>query len=220
MKEKLMKRKVLLAAILLGLALTIFFTGLCIVRLKRENREIRERLERELQQGIAKEVFRLHVVANSDKDADQELKLQVKTEVVEYLQSILGEDTTLEETKEAVLTHLTDIEEKAEEVIEGKGYDYPVQASVERTYFPDKVYGNCTFPAGEYEALNIRIGEARGHNWWCMLYPSLCFIDDTYGVVAEEKKENLKSVLTEEEFREILESPGDRKKVRIGFRWF
>lgn len=100
------------------------------------------------------------------------------------------------------------------------GFTYEVQAAVENTYFPDKTYGDCTFPAGEYEALNVRIGEAQGHNWWCVLYPSLCFIDDTYGIVTEEKKEDLKSVLTEEEFEEILKNPQEKPKVKIGFRWF
>lgn len=220
MEEKLKTRKVLLAAIFTGLIGMLILTGSGMVRLKSENREIRARLDREIQQGIAGEVFRLHVVANSDKDADQELKLKVKTGIVNYLEEILGEDATLEDTKEAVLVHLPEIEEKAENIVAQQGFAYPVQAVVERTYFPDKTYGDCTFPAGEYEALNVRIGEAAGHNWWCVLYPSLCFIDDTYGVVTEEKKGDLKSVLTEEEFREILQNPQEKKKVRIGFRWF
>ena len=218
--EKLQNKKILLAALLIGLAGTLFFTGLNTVRLKRENREIKARLDREIQQGIAGEVFRLHVIANSDTEKDQELKLKVKTRIVEYLKEILGEDAGLEETKEAVLTHLTEIEQEAENLIEEQGFDYPVEVVVEKTYFPEKTYGDCTFPAGEYEALKVKIGSAKGQNWWCVLYPSLCFLDDTYGIVTEEKKEDLKEVLTAEEFQEILGYSREKKKLRFGFRWF
>lgn len=218
--EQLQNKKILLAALLIGLAGTLFFTGLNTVRLKRENREIKARLDREIQQGIAGEVFRLHVIANSDTEKDQELKLKVKTRIVEYLKEILGEDAGLEETKEAVLTHLTEIEQEAENFIEEQGFDYPVEVVVEKTYFPEKTYGDCTFPAGEYEALKVKIGSAKGQNWWCVLYPSLCFLDDTYGIVTEEKKEDLKEVLTAEEFQEILGDSREKKKLRFGFRWF
>ena len=126
--EKLQNKKILLAALLIGLAGTLFFTGLNTVRLKRENREIKARLDREIQQGVAGEVFRLHVIANSDTEKDQELKLKVKTRIVEYLKEILGEDAGLEETKEAVLTHLTEIEQEAENFIEEQGFDYPIEA--------------------------------------------------------------------------------------------
>lgn len=218
--EKLQNKKILLAALLIGLAGTLFFTGLNTVRLKRENREIKARLDREIQQGIAGEVFRLHVIANSDTEKDQELKLKVKTRIVEYLKEILGEDAGLKETKEAVLTHLTEIEQEAENIIEEQGFDYPVEVVVEKTYFPEKTYGDCTFPAGEYEALKVKIGSAKGQNWWCVLYPSLCFLDDTYGIVTEVKKEDLKEVLTAEEFQKILGDSREKKKLRFGFRWF
>ena len=218
--EQLQNKKILLAALLIGLAGTLFFTGLNTVRLKRENREIKARLDREIQQGIAGEVFRLHVIANSDTEKDQELKLKVKTRIVEYLKEILGDDAGLEETKEAVLTHLTEIEQEAENLIEEQGFDYPVEVVVEKTYFPEKTYGDCTFPAGEYEALKVKIGSAKGQNWWCVLYPSLCFLDDTYGIVTEEKKEDLKEVLTAEEFPEILGDSREKQKLRFGFRWF
>lgn len=218
--EKFQNKRLILASVLIGLAGTLFLTGLNTVQLKRENREIKARLQREIQQGIAGEVFRLHVIANSDTEEDQKLKLKIKTRIVEYLEEILGKDADLEETKEAVLTHLGEIEREAEKLVHEQGFDYPVKAVVEKTYFPRKSYGDCTFPAGEYEALNVKIGEARGHNWWCVLYPSLCFIEDSYGVVTEEKKEDLKSVLTTEEFLEILEKPEEKKRIRFGFRWF
>ena len=165
-------------------------------------------------------IFRLHVVANSDKKEDQELKMDVKKTVVDYLSQNLGAEADLEETREYVLGNLSEIEQAALRTIKEQGKSYPVSAAVEKTYFPDKTYGDCTFPAGEYEALNIRIGKGEGKNWWCVLYPSLCFIDDTWGVVSREKKEELQEVLTKEEFRTILEDPEEKKKVRIGFKWF
>lgn len=220
MKKNGKDRKIWLTAVVLGLTVTLFIIGIHTVSLKRENTEIQARLNREIQQGIAGEVFRFHVIANSDKDTDQELKLQVKNKIVEYLQETLNSNADLEETKKMVVTHLQEIEELAKKTVKEAGFDYDVHAVVENTYFPDKTYGDCTFPAGEYEALNIRIGEAQGHNWWCVLYPSLCFIDDTYGIVTEEKKEDLKSVLTEEEFEEILKKPQEKRKVKFGFRWF
>ena len=146
--------------------------------------------------------------------------MDVKKTVVDYLSQNLGAEADLEETREYVLGNLSEIEQAALRTIKEQGKSYPVSAAVEKTYFPDKTYGDCTFPAGEYEALNIRIGKGEGKNWWCVLYPSLCFIDDTWGVVSREKKEELQEVLTKEEFRTILEDPEEKKKVRIGFKWF
>ena len=215
-----MQRNIWIAATIIGLLATVLVGAVRIHTLKREKETVQTRLENEVQQGIAKEIFRLHVVANSDTEEDQNLKLHVKTKIVDYLEGILGEDRSLEATREAVKTHLDEIEEAAGEVIADEGYDYPVAAAVEKTYFPDKTYGDCTFPAGEYEALNVKIGKAEGHNWWCVLYPSLCFLDESHGIVSEEKKEDLREVLTEEEFLTILNDPEKRDQVKIGFKWF
>lgn len=214
------RKKIWLTAEIAAIAMIILAGAVKIHTLSEEKKAAEEKLQSEVQQGIAKEVFRLHVVANSDRDEDQTLKLHVKTRIVDYLEDLLGENPDLEETKEGALTHLKEIEEAAEEVIKAEGYDYKVTAAVENTYFPDKTYGDCTFPAGEYEALNVKIGQAAGHNWWCVLYPTLCFIDDAHGIVSEEKKEKLKDVLTEEEFLSILTDPKENKKVRIAFKWF
>ena len=215
-----MQRNIWIAATIIGLLATVLVGAVRIHTLKREKETVQTRLENEVQQGIAKEIFRLHVVANSDTEEDQNLKLHVKTKIVDYLEGILGEDRSLEATREAVKTHLDEIEEAAGQVIADEGYDYPVAAAVEKTYFPDKTYGDCSFPAGEYEALNVKIGKAEGHNWWCVLYPSLCFLDESHGIVSEEKKEDLREVLTEEEFLTILNDPEKRDQVKIGFKWF
>lgn len=207
-------------SLLIGLAGALLVTSWQNAVLGREKEELQKRLDREIQEGIAGEILRLHVIANSDSKEDQELKMTVKKNVVGYLEENLGGEADLEETRSWILKNLSEIEEKAAETVKDMGKNYPVSASVENTYFPDKTYGDCTFPAGEYEALNVRIGRGQGKNWWCVLYPSLCFIDDTWGIVTEEKKEELKEVLTEEEFRKILENPEEKKKIRIGFKWF
>ena len=130
---------------------------------------------------------------------DQELKMTVKDEVVSWLEAKMDCDS-LEETKNFIRSHLTGIEEVAEETVRREGYSYPVQADLEWTDFPEKSYGDVTFPAGSYEALRIQIGEAKGHNWWCVLYPNLCFIDSVRAVVPEKGKKQLKHVLTDDEY--------------------
>lgn len=220
MKKKEIKNKVFLWAAMIGLIGTLGITFFQTAAFAEKTQELQERLDKEVQEGIAGKIFRLHVVANSDKEEDQELKLDVKKTVVDYLSRRLGSGADLEETREYVLENLPEIEQAALKTIEEQGKDYPISAVVEKTYFPDKTYGDCTFPAGEYEALNIRIGKGEGKNWWCVLYPSLCFIDDTWGIVSREKKEELREILTEEEFRAVLEDPEEKKKVRIGFKWF
>lgn len=220
MKKKEIKNKVFLWAAMIGLIGTLGITSFQTAAFAEKTQELQERLDKEVQEGIAGKIFRLHVVANSDKEEDQELKLDVKKTVVDYLSRRLGSGADLEETREYVLENLPEIERAALKTIEEQGKDYPISAVVEKTYFPDKTYGDCTFPAGEYEALNIRIGKGEGKNWWCVLYPSLCFIDDTWGIVSREKKEELREALTEEEFRAVLEDPEEKKKVRIGFKWF
>lgn len=219
-KRKKGNRKIFTWALLIGLAGTLLVTSWQAAVLGREKAELQKRFDREIQEGIAEEIFRLHVIANSNSKEDQELKMEVKKSVVEYLEKNLKDEADLEETRTWVLENISKIEETAENTVDDMGKAYTVSASVENTYFPDKTYGDCTFPAGEYEALNVRIGSGKGKNWWCVLYPSLCFIDDTWGIVTEEKKEDLKEVLTEEEFQKILGDPEKKKKIRIGFKWF
>ena len=111
------------------------------------------------QKHMAEEVLRFHVLANSDSKEDQELKMTVKDEVVSWLEAKM-DCNSLEETKNFIRSHLTGIEEVAEETVRREGYSYPVQAALEWTDFPEKSYGDVTFPAGSYEALRIQIGEA------------------------------------------------------------
>lgn len=158
-----------------------------------------------IQQGIAGEILRFHVIANSDSKEDQALKLKVRDAVVEYMKDLLEGAEDLEETKGRVAERLADIEELAMRIVEKEQAGYPVHAELTECYFPRKSYGDCTFPAGRYEALRICIGKAEGKNWWCVLFPNLCFVDSIHAVVPEEQKEELKNVLTEEEYESLFD---------------
>lgn len=158
-----------------------------------------------IQQGIAGEILRFHVIANSDSKEDQALKLKVRDAVVEYMKDLLEGAEDLEETKGRVAERLADVEELAMRIVEKEQAGYPVHAELTECYFPRKSYGDCTFPAGRYEALRICIGKAEGKNWWCVLFPNLCFVDSIHAVVPEEQKEELKNVLTEEEYESLFD---------------
>ena len=123
---------------------------------------------------------------------------------------------SVQETKEWAQVHLSEIEEVSQRVLEQEGYDYPVRASVMKCQFPEKSYGDITFPEGEYDALRIEIGEAKGQNWWCVLYPNLCFIDAVHAVVPEEGKRDLKRVLDEDTYDMVTAT----KRFRIGWFFF
>lgn len=172
---------------------------------------------REVQQGIAKEVFRFHILANSDSEEDQNVKLMVRDEVISYMKEHMeadGKSESAENTKAWARTHLDELTDVADRVLEREGYQYRSRAEVTNCYFPEKKYGDVIFPQGDYAALRIELGKAGGHNWWCVLYPNLCFVDTTCAVVSDEGKEELKSALTNEEYEMITEE----KDVKI--RWF
>ena len=166
------------------------------------------------QQKLAEEVLRFHVLANSDSEEDQALKMKVKEAVISYMKEELPDAQSVEETKKWTGSHEEELEAAARKVIEEEGYDYDVKANLTTSYFPDKTYGDVTFPSGYYEALRIEIGEAKGHNWWCVLYPNLCFIDAVHAVVPEEGKQELKAVLEEEEYEMVTAT----SKFKI--KWF
>ncbi len=172
--------------------------------------------ETAVQKGIASSVIRFHVLADSDSKKDQRAKMQVKDRIVSYMEPVLSQSSSAEESREKILDHLGDIEKEAETVLREQGITDTVSAKIEQVWFPRKVYGDCTFPAGIYESLQVKIGSASGRNWWCVLYPGLCFETSIQGVVPEDGKQKLNHVLTEEEMDCIL----NEGKVKIRFRWF
>lgn len=167
-----------------------------------------------VQKAVSKQIIRLHVLANSDSPEDQALKLKVKDCVVEEMQRKLKNVTSLADAKSTIVENIPVIEHLATEVIQKEGYSYSVTGTMENAYFPEKTYGDMTFPAGTYQALRLKIGSAEGRNWWCVLFPSLCFVDETYAVVPDESKEKLKKNLKEDEYEALLQ---DRTEIRIDF---
>lgn len=140
---------------------------------------------------LTEQVLRFHVLADSDSKEDQRIKMQVKEQVVGWLGRELKGADSLEETKAFVSGHLEDVRSLAQETVREAGGSDPVTAELTTDDFPEKAYGDVTFPAGRYEALRIRIGSGRGHNWWCCLYPGLCFTDAVHARVNPEDKEEL-----------------------------
>lgn len=151
-------------------------------------------------EDISNSVFRLHVIANSDSDEDQELKYHVRDEVLEYMNEISSDCSSKEEVVNLVYEYQDEFKQIAEQVIKDNGYDYTVNIRIGNFDFPTKDYGDISLPAGNYDALRIEIGEAAGQNWWCVMFPPLCFVDVTSGIVPDESKEVIKENLNEEEY--------------------
>lgn len=158
-----------------------------------------------VQAGIASNIIRFHVRANSDTDTDQQLKIKVKNEVVSYIKPFLENSPSIDTSREILSQHIEDIKDTALDTIHKEGFNYNVNVYFEQSYFPMKTYADVTFPPGEYEAFRIDIGEANGKNWWCVLYPPLCFVDSVYGELPESSKEELKNVLTDDEYNAITD---------------
>jgi len=130
-------------------------------------------LDRE-QAALADSVIRLHVIANSDSRADQELKYQVRDRILTEAAALYQPGDDLQQVRKSMEDNLTLLAQAGREVVEEQGYDYPVSAKLERTWFPTKKYTDFALPAGNYTALRIVVGEGKGENWWCVAFPPLC----------------------------------------------
>ena len=160
----------------IGLLILMFLITLNIVACSNINGG--QVYEKELvYEEIEKEIIRFHVIANSDSEEDQNLKLKVRDAVVDFVYNGLENSTSLEESRKFILDNKSEIENIARKEIENSGYDYKIESMLSRENFPDKVYGELVFPQGEYEAYRILIGEGKGQNWWCVMFPPLCFVD-------------------------------------------
>ena len=166
-------------------------------------------------EDISNSVFRLHVIANSDTAEDQELKYKVRDKVLEYMNKISKDCSSKEEILALAYEYQDEFSKIAEEVIKANGFNYDVNVKIGNFEFPTKNYGDISLPAGEYDALRIEIGEAKGQNWWCVMFPPLCFVDVTSGVVPDESKEVIKENLNEEEYNLV----SDRESSDIKFKF-
>jgi len=165
--------------------------------------------------NIKNNVFRLHVIANSNSKEDQDLKYKVRDNILKYINS-----SSKNKSKNEIITFLNEnsstIKKIAQDTIVENGYNYPVNIYIGNFSFPTKTYGDISFPAGYYDALKIEIGNAKGQNWWCVMFPPLCFIDVTSGIVPENSKDLLKENLSNEEYN-LLSSNSNDIKIKFKF---
>ena len=220
MRAKNQKKICLLIACLISLVLT---SGI----MERRMEVVHAQMEC-TQKGLAKAVFRFHVIAESDSEKDQDIKLKVRDSVLMYMRTHMQDEeridkkntytkdtdkleTTLKSqnqedlktTKLWVRAHKKELEQTANRVLKKEGVSYRAKAEIINCYFPEKWYGDVYFPEGKYETLRLVLGEGKGHNWWCVLYPSLCFTNATCAVVDEKGKQELKAALSAEEYEMV-----------------
>lgn len=163
-----------------------------------------------VQEDLAGKLTRLQIVANSDCEEDQVLKIQVRDTVAAMAQSLTASCTNAGEAQEALEAALTQIEDAAQRTVYRHSRVTPVKAQLENVYYPTRDYGSFRLPAGEYTALRIILGAGEGQNWWCVAYPSLC----TAAAGAQLEREALKAGLDRYQLRLIT---ADGETVRIGF---
>ena len=164
-------------------------------------------------------LIRFHVIANSDSDEDQELKLKVRDEIIKYLKPKLENSNSIAESEEIIKKEYGELGKISKNIISENGYNYEVKVGIEYSTFPTKQYSNVILPAGEYKALKIVIGQGQGKNWWCVMFPPLCFVDEESGVIDKATDEKLKEVLTEEEYNLITQkTEKEMSRVKVKFK--
>ena len=171
--------------------------------------------------NLSDSVFRLHIIANSDSSADQELKLKVRDKIIEYMNTLTSNSSDKKDVISIVNNHLDSFKEIALNTIKENGYNYDVNIEIGNFHFPTKSYGDISFPAGNYNALKIEIGDAIGQNWWCVLFPPLCFVNSSTGVVPDDSKNTLKENINSESYEIISEgnnSNDNTSDIKIKFK--
>lgn len=168
-----------------------------------------------ISEDLSNNFFRLHILANSDSEQDQALKIKVRDNIIAYMNTLTYSGLSKEDVISLTNEHLADFKKIAQETILSEGYNYDISLNIGNFYFPTKVYGNISLPAGYYDALKIEIGEAKGKNWWCSLFPPLCFVDISSGVIDEEATKELQENLSEEDFAIIT---SDSETIKLKFK--
>ena len=168
-------------------------------------------------ENLSDNVFRLHVIANSDSKEDQDLKYKVRDKLIEYMKSITSNIENKEEVINIAYNNIENFQKIAEQVIKDNGFNYPVKVEIGNFSFPTKTYGDISFPSGFYDALKVEIGNASGQNWWCVMFPPLCFVDVTSGVVPESSIENLETNLGQEEY-DIISNNNESDVIEFKFK--
>ena len=164
---------------------------------------------------ISNSVFRLHVIANSNSEADQQLKYKVRDNLIKYMNSICKDCSSKENAIDIVTKYQDNFKQIALETIRNEGFNFDVNIQIGNYHFPTKHYGDISLPAGYYDALKVEIGDSKGQNWWCVMFPSLCFVDVSSGIVPEESKEQLKNNMSEEEYSLISNKSDNELKFKF-----
>ena len=160
-------------------------------------------------------VVRLHVLANSDSDADQALKLKVRDRVLEIVSPAVADCRTQAEAIAAIGGMMDEINSVAQDVIFSEGYDYPISVEIGEEYYPTTSYESCAFPEGSYVSLRICIGEAEGKNWWCCLFPPLCLSAATEEADDANEDAFVAVGLTGDQYKLITENRSPKYKIRF-----
>lgn len=166
---------------------------------------------------IAPAVLRFHVLADSDRKKDQEIKLEVRSLILDYLREHLSADAGKAETVDYVRDHSLEIRNLADRYLQARQVPYRSQLQITNCYFPARSYGHVTFPCGRYDAVRITLGSGRGHNWWCVLYPQFCFLDVTCQADApagQAGEDPLKDILNEDDYQALADP---RPQIQIRF---
>ena len=202
MKNLILNLKLFAASLIFGLIFTSF---ICI------NYSIRA------QKAIADEVIRFHVLANSNSNFDQTLKLKVRDEILRNLHDKLSTAKNKSQTKLILQKNLPLIKKIAHQTIIKNGYNYDVKVLLTTDTFPTKTYADLKLPPGIYETLQIIIGNGQGENWWCVMFPPLCFVDAAKKSVPDNLKNDLKNILTDDEFK-LINSKNENISVKAKFK--
>jgi len=190
----------------IGLAIICGFTITTVITLAGE------RYSRGVTDELSTHFIRFHLIANSDTVEDQQMKEHIKDSVLAYMSPLLKESESIEETRKIIRDESSNIEDIALDVIKQWGKEYNVNIVLEKADFPTKQYGDISLPAGKYEACRIIIGEGQGKNWWCVMFPPLCYVDVASGIVPKDQKEKLKDTISQEEYDLITKSTSTSKE--------
>ena len=191
------KKKII--CLVFALVIAFLITGTVM----NKQRTLTERTVNNAQRALAEEVLRLHVLANSDSRNDQKVKLLVRDAVRTYIREHIPKEahTSSEEVKGWAEENLDKLEMIANEVLRSKGYSYVATAEITNSYFPDRKYGTMLYPKGYYDTLRIELGKASGQNWWCVLYPNLCFTEAVCEVAYEQESTEEEVVTAASDFK-------------------
>ncbi len=169
--------------------------------------------------SLSGNMIRLHIVANSDSKADQDIKYLIRDEIVNHMTSIADQLKSKEDAKAYIKNNIEKLENIANKAIAHSGSAYTAEVSYGKYPFPSKRYNNIILPAGYYDSVKIDIGKAEGQNWWCVMFPPLCFVDETKGEMDQEYFDMLKNELSEDEMSIIMAASGSEEiPVEIRFK--